>query len=205
MTNPTRCLALAALFAVGCGADEPIRTYETLKPAEYASPPPPSPDYRLLGAMFPAEEPEWFFKTTGKAAQLAKYEAEFDKLLTSVRFVPDKDKVPQLPTFTAPADWVRTGPRTVRSGGIALQIDETLRFGPPDDPLEITVTQAKGGNTERNVSRWADQVGYRYTKYSDLKKVCQEVKGDGVVGLRVDAAGMKNPAAPRGPMSGMGR
>ncbi len=200
-----RRVVLAALLVAGCAPDEPIRSYDLSKPADYkSSRPAQAADYRLVGAMFPADDPVWFFKFSGKADQIAKYEAEFDKVISSVRMNPDKDGEPQLPSFTTPADWVRTGRRVVRRMGIALPIEETLRFGPPEDPFEVTITQS-GGGLAQNVGRWADQVGYRYSKSEELTKVTRHVTADGVKGVRVDVAGPKNPSAPRGPMMGMGQ
>lgn len=196
-------LYLTPCLVAGCTRDETIQTYEIPKPAEYRSTARAEPvtEYRTLGAMFPADEPVWFFKFSGRADLVGRYEADFDRLIASVRLQPDRDGEPQLPQFTAPADWLRTGRRVVRRGGIALTIDETLRFGPADDPLEITVTRS-GGGVGQNVARWADQVGYKYSKPEELSRAVRRVTADGVEGLRVDVSGPKNPAAGRGPMMG---
>jgi len=202
--RPLRCVWLAVWLAVGCGREDTITTYEIPKPAEYRSQvTSESPVYRTLGAMFPADDPVWFFKFSGRAESLARYEADFDRLLSSVRLNPDKDGEPQLPSFQTPPDWTRTGRRIVRRGGVSLPIEETLRFGPPEDPLEITITRS-GGGVAANISRWADQVGYKYSKAEELMKVTRAVAGDGVQGLRVDVSGNKNPAAARGPLMGLG-
>jgi hypothetical protein len=54
-------------------------------------------EYRILGAMFPAEEPQWFVKLPGTAAGLEPHAAAFDKLLASFALPPGA-----APTFEAP-------------------------------------------------------------------------------------------------------
>jgi hypothetical protein len=202
-----RCAALAALLAAGCAADEPIQTYDVPAAAKYDGQTPLKADYRLLGAMFPAGDPVWFFKFAGKADQVAKHEAEFDKLLQSVRLSDRRDPHtggPEAPTFEAPPGWRRLGARMVSRGGVTLRIYETVRFGPEDDPLEITLTRSGGGTLE-NVGRWAGQVGRPAPKVEQLASVSREfAAADGLKGLRVDLAGPKNPAGGGGPMMGKG-
>ena len=51
-----------------------------------------------------------------------------------------------------------------------MRIYETLRFGPPEAPVEITLTRS-GGSTLDNVGRWAAQVGLPQPKVEELPKV----------------------------------
>ncbi|MBA4066166.1 MAG: hypothetical protein C0501_21115 [Isosphaera sp.] len=190
-----RCAALAAVLAAGCAADEPIQTYDVPKAAKYdGQQPAPAGDYRILGAMFPANDPTWFFKFAGKADQVAKHEADFDKMLATVKLTPTG------PQFDTPAGWKRLGPRVVKRGGVALSIYETVQFGPESEPLEVSVTRSGGGTLE-NVSRWYGQVGRPAPKPDQLASVTAPLPAaDGLKGLRVDVSGPKNPATGGGPM-----
>ncbi len=153
-------------------------------------------EYRILGALFPADAPEWYFKFTGSTAQITTYEAEFDKLTKTVKLQADPTAVP---AFDVPAGWNRTGVRVVDRGGIQIKTDETLRFGSPAAPQEITITYIPGGGLGQNLERWAKQVGA-----TDLApdKVTQKFDANGVKGLRVDLRGPKNPTGGGGPFMG---
>jgi hypothetical protein len=200
---PSRvCGLLVAVFSLGlfgCGKDESIYSYDVPKPTPYAGQQPIPGDYRILGAMFPADNPIWFFKFSGRSEDVARYEAEFDKLLATVKLMPDKtgngmnpsDPVP--PQFVVPPDWTRLGERIVRREGITTRIYETLRFGPPESPGEITLTLS-GGSVLDNIGRWAAQLGLPQPKVEDLPNFTRLVHADGVTGLRVDLAGPNNPA-----------
>ncbi len=127
---------------------------------------------------------------------IAKYEAEFDKMVATVRLAPqqkDPHAEPELPEFTLPTGWIRTGPRLVRREGMPIRIQETLRFGPAEDPLEITITRS-GGSPLDNIGRWATQVGHPYPRTEELSRISREFQASGVRGLRVDLDGPKNPA-----------
>ncbi|MBY0455903.1 MAG: hypothetical protein K2V38_01050, partial [Gemmataceae bacterium] len=160
------------------------------KRADKDEPAPVAGGYRILGGMFPADEPEWFFKLSGPADELAKFEADFDKLLASVSLPP---KGP--PTFDAPEGW-KVGP------GRAGIVVATIR--PPGDKYEVTVTSSTGG-VFSNLKRWAtnpDQLGARSFTEADVPKVTRTVEAKGVKGLRADLRGPNNPAAKGGPMMG---
>jgi hypothetical protein len=181
-------VALGRLTLVGCGPSEEVRSYTVPKSNDPAAAPAAGQgDYRILGAMFPADEPAWFFKLTGKADALAAHEAAFDKFLASVKF-PDGPAKP--PTYDLPDGWKSEGPRGMRA--------DTIRFGPADSPLEMTVISAMGGPKE-NVDRWAGQLGAK----ADFAKATKEIStAGGVKGLRVDVTGPKNPAGAGGPFMG---
>jgi hypothetical protein len=177
-------VALGLLTLVGCGPGEEVRSYSVPKPNEPATPAASQGDYRILGAMFPADEPAWFFKLTGRADALAAHEAAFDKLLASVKF-PDGSAKP--PTYDLPDGWKSEGPSGIRS--------DTIRLVPGDKSLELSVIKAMGGPKE-NVDRWAGQLGAK----ADFAKATNEITtAGGVKGLRVDVTGPKDPASSGGP------
>ncbi len=186
---------LLLIALIGCAPEETIQTYDVPQAAEYGGRRPLAGDYRILGAMFPAEEPIWFLKFAGRADQVAQFQPEFDNLLKTIRLTPEKEGAQTIepPTFVAPANWTRTGPRLVARDGITLRIFETLRFGPPETPMEITLTRS-GGSTLDNIGRWATQVGLPQPTIEDLSKYTRVVSGDGLAVLRVDLAGPTNPS-----------
>jgi hypothetical protein len=206
-SRPVRRASLAAVLslaglAAGCGGDESVRAYKVPRSTERdkAGPvgaPAEGGEYRILGAAYPADDPVWYFKLTGTADDLAKYEAAFDKLLASVKLQGDA-----VPAFTLPDGWTRGGPRDVSRGGVTVRFEETIKFGPPDQPLEVTISKA-GGGLRSNVGRWANQVGYPAP--FNVPAYTKEFQADGVKGVRVDVKGPSNPSGGMRPPMGGGR
>lgn len=200
MMNRARRARPAVVLAVlctaaGCGGGEGVTSYRAPKSTESTgrAPGPAGPaagaagaaggEYRILGAMYPADDPQWFLKLTGPADAVAKNEADFDKLAASFALPAGGSKVP---AFTPPGGWRRAGPRSIHA--------ETVRT---PDGLEMTVTASVGG-VKANVDRWAGQVGA-----ADAPDATRPFEAAGVKGLRVDLKGPKNPAAGgMGPMMG---
>lgn len=186
---PSVVLAGVVLFAAGCGSEDGVKSYRVPKSTDReAKPEPVGGGYRLLGAMFPADDPVWFFKFSGPADQVAKYEADFEKIAASVKLTPG-DKPPE---FTLPDGWKRGGPR---GGGIVAETAKT-----PDGALELTVSQS-GGGVGQNLSRWVGQIGLK-SGPGDREKYTRPIEAAGGKGLLVDLKGPKNPATSRGPMMG---
>ena len=183
-----RVVPLAVLFAaaaaVGCGGGEGVKSYTVPRQAEPTAK--AAGEFRLLGAMIPAENPVWFFKLSGSADALAKYEGGFDQLLAGTKF--KGEAVP--PDFTPPEGW-KVGPG--RAGIVAL----TVKL--PDPTLEVTVVKS-GGSVEQNLDRWLGQLGLT-PGAGDLAKYTRPVDAAGGKVLRVDIRGPKNPAG-GGPMMG---
>ncbi len=192
---PFALFAGLALVPAGCGGGDGVKSYDVPKTSESgkrdAAPGTPTADggYRILGAMYPADNPQWFFKFTGPADALTPFEAGFDKLLASVSLPPNG-----APEFDTPEGWTR-GP------GRAGIVIATLRT--PDNKYEVTVTSSTGG-VAPNLKRWAvDQLGMPAFGAEDVAKYTKTVDAKGVKGLRVDLRGPKNPAGGMGgPMMG---
>jgi hypothetical protein len=190
-----RVLLTAAIFslaglAAGCGGgEEGVRSYSVPKSSDKSEKGGPAVaaaggEYRILGAAYPAENAVWYFKFTGTAADVAKYEADFDKMAASVKLQGDA-----VPTFTLPEGWTLGGPREVSRGGVTVRFEQTIRAG----DSEITVSRADGGLVA-NVSRWAKQVGDLNVR--DPVRATREFQADGVKGVRVDVKGPLNPFPP---------
>ena len=185
MALPHRSVCVLLLAAVGCGGEEPIRTYSVPREPESKR-----VTYRILGALYPADKPVWYFKLTGSADDLAKHEADWEKLIASVKYKNDTE----VPEFALPAGWIKTGPRTK---GI-VKTDEVIKVGSKESPLEVTITLIADGpesGLKANLARWANQqLGGDYEP-DKLESLAAPFEAAGGKGLRVDLRGPKNPAA----------
>lgn len=182
----TLCVLLLALC--GCGGEEPIQSYTVPRQAE-----PVRKNYRILGAVYPQNEPVWYFKFTGSEDDLKKHEADFGRLLASVQ-MPIGDKPPE---FKLPPGWINIGERITERGGVTNKTDAVLKIGSKDSALEVTVNK-NTGDLKQNLIRWADQVDAEYDPETITNLTL--FPANGVNGLRVDFVGHKNPAAGGGPM-----
>ncbi len=179
--------ALALIVAAGCPEKKGVEAYSVPKPGD--APAAAAGEYRILGAVFPADEPAWFFKLAGSAEQVGKVEPAFDALVKSVRFPNGPDKAP---TFDAPEGATRTGPTERQTMGVTIRTEETLKL--PNGGPDVTLTQS-GGGLDTNLSRWAaNQLGMDVPAEGTFRKYTTPVEAGGVKGLRVALAGPKNPA-----------
>jgi hypothetical protein len=176
------CLALLAL--TGCREQEQIRHY--LAPKESLPEPPAT---RMLAVMAPHGKDVWFFKFAGPKNEVSQHEEDFDALIRSVRFQ-DQEEKPL--TWTTPPGWRRRPGSRLRYA--------TLRWGPKDAGLEITVTKLddKAADVRQNVDRWRGQLGLEPLNDAEFRKLVNNSEVDGVKATRVDLVGaIKENAAPR--------
>jgi hypothetical protein len=143
--------------------------------------------------MYPADDPVWFVKFSGPGPALNEQVAAFDTYLASIRFPGGYENAPE---WKLPAGWT-DGP-TRNAMGIVIR---TVRVGNANPPLELTVSQARGG-VQGNVDRWAGQVGAPAGAALLPKYTRSTTTADGRTGVRVDITGPKNPAATRPPFMG---
>lgn len=193
------------LVLVGCQKPDEIQTYKVPKSADSPVPgsatepalsdAPASGEYRILGAMFPADRPEWFFRVVGPSDKLEPHKEKFQKLLTSVRFPKGLENPPQ---FDLPEGWKLGGGRPGQAmGGIMIAGPAETILIDGDKNLEITVTSAQG-DPFLNVRRWAvDLLGNADLTRADLPNVTKTVDAQNIRGLLADVRGPKNPAARR--------
>jgi hypothetical protein len=193
---PSALLAAVALVPAGCGPEEGVSKTQVPKTSELSRPQTDelaTGKYRILGAMFPVDEPKWFFKLVGPADALAAYEAGFDQLLASVS-LPANGGTPE---FTPPEGWARGPGREM----VAVTVKT------PDGKYEVTVASAMGGVAE-NLKRWAtaqNQLGNARFTGADVAKYTKTIDARGVKGLRADLRGPNDPTSKRGPFMGGGK
>jgi hypothetical protein len=181
---PLALLAVAATLPAGCGGNEGVTKYDVPK-EEVKTGEPAAGEYRMLGAMFPADDPQWFFKYSDTAAEVAKNEAGFDEMLKSVKL-----NGASAPDFTAPKGWAR---EKGREGFVKVH----AVVKPPEGKGEVTLTESRGG-VEANLSRWVGQVGLKPGAQDVAKYTKAITTASGAKGLRVDLKGPNNPATKRG-------
>lgn len=186
--------ALSSLLLAGCREEEGIKAYtqhRPLKPPGIEPAPQAQPEakVRLLAAILPQGDQAWFFKLAGPIPAVAEQEVKFDEFLRSIRFPGNKKIAWQLPE-----GWREEPGKGMRYA--------TLRMGPADAPLELSVSLASGSLVD-NVNRWRRlDVGLPDLKKGELGKVVREVKTEAGVLQRVDMSGpggkggMKPPFAP---------
>lgn len=154
----TVACCVVTLVQFGCARDDVIRRYRVAKQA-------PSgesrsgdtvkatvPD-RLFGALIPQGERTWFLKVIGRAEILDKEIEKYRSFVESVRF---SEGDGARPTWELPGGW-----QELPGSGMRYA---TLKFGPSDDPCELTVTSLPtpaGSATEyvlANINRWRQQM-----------------------------------------------
>jgi len=169
-SRPT--LAFAFLLILGCQADE-IARYRAPRTDEAA--------VRLIAAIFPQGEKSWVFKLQGPEAEVAQRTDTFTEFIRSVKFDP---KAEPPVTWKLPADWRKDAERPDRFA--------TLRLGPKDDALELTVSHLSGpmaGNVLANVNRWRPMIGLRPIAEAALVQVTKKLAVDGGEVVIVDMSG----------------
>jgi hypothetical protein len=196
--RPGRCIVLAAMLAAtGCGEPDAIRVEDEPALPQPAVPPIPADkkQFRTLAAMVPVDGAEtrsswWFFKLSGPAATIGKYEADFDKLLDTVLASSD-EKNPI--TWELPKGWTR---QDAPPGGMRFA---TLKA--PGDEVEIAVTRF-GGSVLANAQRWWSELwGKEKSQELTVAMLPEYVHQRTVKGrliLRVDMFGPNEP--PKRPM-----
>jgi hypothetical protein len=162
-------LVLAAL--AGCQEDV-IRHYQA--PKESTLEP---PSKRMLAVMVPRGQDVWFFKFFGPRRAVSEHEADFDSLIRSVKF---QDKANEPITWTTPEGW-----RQQLGGELRYA---TLRFGPKDEALEITISKLgrEAARPRENIDRWRGQIGLPPISDEELRQLTDNLKVDGLPATRID-------------------
>jgi hypothetical protein len=200
-----RCVVFAVALAVaGCSDSESVRVLEEAKstkpaPAEI---PADQKQFRTLAAMVPADDTTkedsqhwWFFKLSGKAAVVAKYEADFNKLIESLRTqANDNDPVVR----TLPSGWTR------EKGGTGM-MSRFATLKSPGGDVEVAVTRF-GGLVFMNVQRWWTQLWGKERSgdvtAANVFDYARQRTINGRLVITVDMSGPKDPNAKDPSMGG---
>ncbi len=184
---PLALVAIASFPLAGCGGTEGVTKYDVPKDFKGDKKGEPAAgEYRMLGAMIPADDPQWFFKYSDAADVVAKNATGFDEMLKSVKL--NKGDAP--PDFEAPKEWKKEKGRDGFVKVFAI-------VKPPAGQGEVTLTQS-GGGVPANLSRWVGQVGLKPGN-DDVAKFTKTITtASGAKVLRVDLKGPNNPATKRG-------
>jgi hypothetical protein len=196
---PVSLLAVSGLLLAGCTEPESVRSGTESRPDRPATPSVSADQkqYRILAAMIPnsvlpkPDEPnseergEWFFiKLSGPAAEVAKHEEAFRKLVDSLQVL----ESPTSPlAWNTPPGWVEGEQDKSR------MVIATLKPIAKDAPVEITLSRA-GGTVLMNVNRWRGQLGIEPVSAAALDASVVQRSAAGRLTLIADMAGPKNPA-----------
>ena len=212
-------VTMTAGLLAGCGEGEQVTSYVVpkqhvldaenhvarapaarppmMRPAAPATPG-PTTEARMLAAMIPWSSQHWFFKVTGPPDEVAKHAETFTTFIKSVRFAPGADAKPE---WTVPEGWQQ-------AAGTAMRF-ATLRFGPSDAPLELTVIplatagESQAAYTLENVNRWRGQLGLPAIEMAALADETETIELDGTTATMVDLVGVQAAGGPmRAPFAG---
>ncbi len=191
--RPGRCIVLAAMLAAaGCGEPDAIRVEDEPALPQPAVPPIPADQkqFRTLAAMVPADggrenDPHWwFFKLSGPTAVVSKYEADFNKLIDSVRSGSQEDPI----SWELPAGWHREAGGAMRFASLKA----------PGGDAEVSVSRA-GGFISSNAQRWWIQLWGREraddVTAANVNDFTHQRTVNGRIIITVDMAGPKDPNA----------
>jgi hypothetical protein len=194
-----RCVVFAVAVAVaGCSDSEAVRVLDEPKPTTPAAPtiPAEQKQYRTLAAMVPADgvvkdnAPHWLFiKFSGKADVVAKYEADFNKLIESVRARADEDD---------PVSWKLPEGWTQQPGGGGGMMKRIATLKSADGQAEVAVSEA-GGLVSMNVQRWWTQLWGKEragdVTAANVFDYARQRTINGRLVITVDMSGPKDPNA----------
>jgi hypothetical protein len=176
----------SCVLLTGCQKEE-IQSYLPPTPVEMKAQPElrEGPRQRMLAAVIPHDDENWFLKLQGPEQAVTAHKAEFDEVLRTFHFVDKKNEPAE---WTTPKGWTRR-PQTE-------QRYATLELDDQNTPLEISVTRlAGGGMIVPNVNRWRKQLGLNPVAAMDLHKVTTQVKIAPGSATMVDLVGVSDRAA----------
>lgn len=173
-------LMLTLLVALcGCRPDDQIERYQVAR----AKLP-----HRMLGAVVPQGEREWFFKVTGSNEVVAEYANAFTDFIKTIRFGEGDDSDPE---WELPTGWTQEAGEAMRYATIKIPTDE--------QPLELTViplpVQPNAGLLD-NINRWRSQLGLAPVDAAGLAKESTAIKLAGGTATLVNLVGKSGSSAP---------
>ncbi|MCA9120739.1 MAG: hypothetical protein H6822_32635 [Planctomycetaceae bacterium] len=173
------------LSSVGCQPEDQIERYQVAR-AELP--------HRMLGAVVPQGDREWFFKVTGANEIVSRYSDDFTEFVKTISFGDDDKSDPQ---WQLPSGWTQEPGEGMRFATISIPTDE--------QPLELTViplpVQPNAGLLE-NINRWRSQLGLSALDAESLPKETTSIElptGAATLVNLVGKSGASAPMASAGP------
>jgi hypothetical protein len=141
---------------------------------------------RILAAIVPHGEQNWFFKLSGQSDLVTEQSDAFTAFVKSVRFSESGT-----PEWTLPKGWMEEPGEGMRFA--------TLQVETSDGTLEATVTtlprgeQGDASYALMNVNRWRGQLGLAEIDQAQLDHVATHLELDGTKALLIDFEGRLKP------------
>ena len=172
---------------VGCSQEEGLRRYtiDHRAPAAFQT------KTRMLGAIVPQTDANWFFKITGPEESVEEISGKVQDFVRDVRFRNGQ------PEYDIPSDWQEVSPGT---GPFAPFAKFTIEAA--NNQMDLTVTRLGRGDdwdseVQANVNRWRGQMGLEPSQERWAGALpLMEDKAEGSVAVWVDLIG--DPAATTG-------
>jgi hypothetical protein len=204
--RPARLFAIVAVAIAfgGCGSEDEIRSYSVAKEKKEAAPVAASTSSeatdRMLGAILPAGQQTWYFKTVGPIAAVDERADEILKFFETIRFNAGSAK----PEWQTPEGWQEQAGSGMRAATILIPADPK--------PLEMSVIALPSSGTPNelldNVNRWRGQLQLPEINEHGLAAGVNQLQvGENTMSLidlrgQFSAGSMTAPFAGGGPFSG---
>lgn len=174
------CAVIATLMPLsGCRPQDKIERYQV---ARADSP------HRMLGAVVPQGNREWFFKVTGANEVVAKEADKFTAFVESIQFGEGEEADP---TWQLPEGWTQELGEGMRYA--------TIKIPTAEQPLELTVIPLPvqpNADLLSNINRWRTQLGLVPVDAAGLAKESTTVKLAGGSATLVNLVGKSGAGAP---------
>lgn len=179
-------MALFLASVLGCSHEPQIEQY-TVKREKSPEPPPSiEPRDRMLGAIVPQGDKNWFFKLTGSKQTVAGVVDTFRQFVQSIRFSAGPGS--GNPTWKLPEGWTQKPGSDMRYA--------TIEIAGESKPMELTVIPLPRdpGDDDTpgvlaNVNRWRGQLSLLPLAADELPKQTEQIEVAGIKVTLVDYEG----------------
>lgn len=191
------CLTPFAFTSIlaGCADEDPVSSY--LGPNPHSAHSSSKEEQVLLGAIVPYKGQGWFFKAVGPPDVVELEHDHFRQFIRSLDFTAGETRA--TPTWTVPQGW-----RQHAGSGMRYA---TLRFGPADSSVELTVIGlptpdvADNAYILLNVNRWREELQLPSLHAGQLASTAEIIPLEGteatVVHMRGEGRGQRTNATTR--------
>jgi hypothetical protein len=167
------------ILLAGCQREQ-IETYEAPRIKAQVNEGPAPIKVRMLAAIVQHGQQTWFFKLTGPEREIARIQADFDKLLASIQF---KDEAERPVSWTLPQGWQEEKGKQLRYA--------TVYPDPRNKAIEMTAVSLgrEAGSLLANINRWRGQIGLPGVTEKELSGLTRSTRIDGQEATLVDMRG----------------